>query len=374
MNKTVKNLLIIALAMILAGAVFVAAAFGLGARLKRQWDNALFRANVNIGMGGVTGYRNWNNAYEADGTYALDATGIESVDLKWIAGMAVIVVSDGGGIDIAETASAPIPENHALRYGVENGTLYIQYCEAGTTGELPEKSLTVSIPKALAEQMADFSFDASSASLTLSGITAQRFTFDSSSGGLKADSVNAQDVRLNASSGDLSFSGAYGKLEADTSSGDVSVASLGAAESTSVNTSSGNVDLTGDCGALSVGTTSGRVASTGALSAKSLSVDTSSGDVSLGGSFPKVNVGTTSGTVRLDMDVCPGTLDVSTSSGDVTLVLPEQSGFTLRFNTSSGEMDCAFSVVMDGNKYVCGDGSADFDVDTSSGSLGVKAK
>ncbi|HPK15572.1 MAG TPA: DUF4097 family beta strand repeat-containing protein [Clostridia bacterium] len=372
MNKTVRNLLIIALAMILAGAVFVATGHAFGARLGWQWIFSGFSPGVNVG--GLSGYRNWNNAFNEDGNYYIDAQGLDSLELDWIAGNVIILIYDGSEVKLCERSAAPVSEGAALRYGMENGTLYVQYCAPEVSGNLPEKELTVSIPKSLADNMDTFSYDASSASLLVSNITAKRFLFDSSSGDLDATGMKADKVTLDASSGKVSFSGAYDTLEADTSSGAVTIESLGGASSTSIDTSSGDVSVSGDCGALSIGTTSGVAGSFGALSAESLSVDTSSGRVNLAGSFGRTRVGTTSGDVTLALDACPDKLSISTSSGDVTLSLPAQSGFTLRYDTSSGEMSCDFAAVKDGNQFAVGDGAADFSVDTSSGSLRVKAK
>lgn len=375
MNKSVKNALLVACALALVGMLIVCAAYAFGARPGLLWNVGRWGLPyVNIGASGMSGYKAWDNAFDEDGNYRIAADGLESLSLDWIAGNVTVQVYDGDEVRLSERAAATIPEEAALRYGVENGVLYVQYCPRDATGKLPEKELTVTIPKALADNMASFSYDASSASLLVSYVRAERFSFDSSSGDLNADAVKAGAVVLNASSGDINFSGEYEKLNADTSSGKVMVESLGEAVSTSISTSSGDVHISGSVGELTVDTTSGTVSSFGALVGKSLYVDTSSGRVNLAGGFNKARVGTTSGEVSLAFAACPEKLDVETSSGGVTLALPQESGFTLRYDTSSGEMNCGFAVVMDGDKYVCGDGSADFSVDTSSGDLRVKAK
>ncbi len=375
MNRTLKNALIVACALALAGVLIVCAAYAFGARPGLLWNTGRWGfPYVNIGASGMSGYRAWDNAFDADGNYEIAPDKIESLALDWIAGNVTILIDDGNEIRLSEKAAAPIPEEAALRYGVENGTLHVQYCPQNAKGRLPEKELIVTIPRALADNMASFSYDASSASLLVNDIVAQSFHFDSSSGNLEAASIRADTVKLNASSGDIRFSGEYAKLDADTSSGKVTLESLGNAASTAINTSSGDVHISGNMGDLTVDTTSGMVSSFGALTATSLNADTSSGTVNLAGSFDKARVGTTSGTVSLAFTACPQKLDVETSSGDVTLSLPRESGFTLRYDTSSGEMDCDFAVVMDGKKFVGGDGSAQLSVDTSSGNLRVKVQ
>lgn len=372
MNKTIKNILIIACAMVLAGAILVGAAFAFGARFEKMYNVSWPNSSVNIGGNGMTGYRAWDNDFSEDGSYSVSADELDSIDLKWIAGYAELIVYDGKEVLIKESSADPIAENDALRYGMDNGVLYIQYCAKDKAGNLPEKNLSLSVPRTLAENMASFSYDASSASLSIADVSAKNFTFSSSSGRLDASLMLVETVILDASSGDLLFSGEYIKLDADTSSGKVTVESLGTASGTTIGTSSGNVRVSGNCGALSINTTSGTITSPSSIDAESLYIDTSSGDVSLSGAFPQVNVNTTSGRIALDCAVCPNALDANTSSGDITLTLPDNSGFSLRYDTSSGDLNSGFSVLMSGGKYISGDGSATFNVDTSSGSLQLK--
>lgn len=373
MNKTTKNILIVACAMILAGGIFIAVSLALGVNLEGQWNIGNFPL-VNINIGGLTGYRAWDNAYCEDGSYNVKAQGISGIDIKWIAGSSELIVYDGDEILIREDSAETITQDVALRYGVENNVLYVQYCMKNKTGELPEKNLSISIPKALADNMETLTYDASSGSLNAASLNAGSFDFSSSSGNLDTSEIIADKVSISTSSGCLLFSGEYNNLDADTSSGRVTVESLGAASHTAIATSSGDVRIAGDCGALEINTTSGTVSSTGDIKAKSLNVDTSSGEVILSGSFPLVDISTTSGRVSLDCVDCPDQIKIGTSSGDVKLALPENSGFTLRYDTSSGELQCGFSVVMSGSRYISGDGLADFGVNTSSGSLIVKTR
>jgi hypothetical protein len=44
--------------------------------------------------------------------------------------------------------------------------------------------------------------------------------------------------------------------------------------------------------------------------------------------------------------VCPAKLEIDSVSGDVSLRLPADSGFTLRFDSVSGCLQCDFSIVM----------------------------
>ncbi len=372
MNKTVKIALIVAGALVCTGMVFCCVAFAFGARIEKIWSEELPETYfVNIGAVNGAGYRDWDNAYNPDGTYSVQADGLNSMDIKWVAGSAQINVYEGSEVLITESARTSIPKDNALRYGVEDGILYVQYCPKGATGNLSKKSLTVNIPRTLAEKMNSFDFDAASASLALSGLTAESFTYDSASGRLEAASMQANIVELNATSGGIYFSGEYDRLSADSVSGEVTVESKKAATSTSINTTSGSITLSGNCGELSLDTVSGRISSVGTVVAKTLGINSTSGDISLNGSFGSVNIDTISGTVTLRSDLCTSEISIGSASGDVSVTLPKDSGFTLEYDTVSGKLDCGFSVKMDGDRYISGDGSAVFNVDTVSGSLSV---
>lgn len=373
MSKTVKIALIVAGALVCTGMVFYCIAFAFGARFEKVWSGELLPEPyfVNIGTVRNPEYRDWDNAYASDGAYSVSANGLNSMDIKWVAGNVEINVYDGSEVLIQETAKVSIPEEKALRYGVENGMLYIQYCDKVTKANQIEKDLTVSIPRALAEDMNSFNFDAASASLSLSGITAEYFTFDSVSGRLEAASMLMDTVELNATSGSVHFSGEYGRLDADSVSGEVTVESKKTAVSTSINTTSGSVTLSGSCGELSIDTVSGRISSAEAVMAQTLKINSTSGDVSLNGSIGSVDVNAVSGAVTLRSDICPAEISIGTASGDVSVTLPKDSGFTLKYDTASGKLDCGFSVRMDGDHYISGNGAATFNVDTVSGSLSV---
>ncbi len=64
-------------------------------------------------------------------------------------------------------------------------------------------------------------------------------------------------------------------------------------------------------------------------------------------------------------------LDAESVSGNIMLELPEDTSFTLAFDSISGDIESDFSFKKRGNRYTVGDGTADFDVQTVSGDIGI---
>lgn len=130
-----------------------------------------------------------------------------------------------------------------------------------------------------------------------------------------------------------------------------------------------------------------------AKSLESLSIDTVSSDITADGfAINSMYVDITSGNTRLsDMKVkrfeidmisgdleavfteCPKVLEVDSTSGDSTVYLPEDSGFTLEFDGTSGEFITEFSPLKNSDDdYVVGNGKNSFSVDTTGGDFTVK--
>ncbi len=123
---------------------------------------------------------------------------------------------------------------------------------------------------------------------------------------------------------------------------------------------------------LSVSASSGS-ADLGCVAAETIGVDTTSGGVNAA-AVEGLRLDTSSGavTATLPGDVPTPYVGVDTTSGDVALRLPEEAGFALRFDSSSGYFERGpFSVVRSGDMYVTGSGahSLMLEVDTTSGSL-----
>ncbi|MGN1002508.1 MAG: DUF4097 family beta strand repeat-containing protein [Oscillospiraceae bacterium] len=351
MKKWLKITLTAALVLLVLGGAAWTGAYCLGARPAEVFnDNTLHLpdgVHMSFGSGGSSGIfisdrhgfgsEDLNSAVSPDGTYTLSAEGIDSLSIDWLSGSAKVLVTEGSRITIAESAPGGIRESEALRYAVKDGTLSILYTASGSglVFDLPSKELVLSIPASLAGSLRDFTFSSTSASLELSGLTLSgRLKFGSTSGALTASGVQAGIVSLSTTSGGLRFT-------------------------------EGGADV------LTFSTTSGAARITGSRIGE-LEVDSTSGKLEADGEFERIDVDTISGAVTLACGVCPRELDVDSTSGGVTLTLPKGSGFTVDFDSTSGSFRCDFPATTRGDTHTVGSGSAQFDVETISGSLTIK--
>jgi uncharacterized membrane protein len=125
----------------------------------------------------------------------------------------------------------------------------------------------------------------------------------------------------------------------------------------------------------------------GGAAAETFELDTTSGEIAVkGGSYGRVNADsvsgeillqadrmesvqadTTSGSVVVEAGGMPQKIDVNTVSGSVDLLLPDNDGFTLDFDSVSGSLSNNFEMV----NNVHGNGDVTVSVDTVSGSLDI---
>jgi hypothetical protein len=228
-NKGIRTALIVASSLMLAGALLVGAAFALGVGKEtldgealRNAYHRLFGGYVSIGKT-PGNYRDWKNAYNTGGEYAVPAEGIHSMDLRWIAGSVDIEVWDGTDIEFTESAARAIPQDEALRYGTEDGVLYIQYRSTDwdfAPSVFPEKRLKLRVPRSLADSLENLSFEGSSASL-------------------RADSLKANAMNLKGVSGEMQVSGSFETLDASSTSGSIRIENAGTAQSAQIGTEIG---------------------------------------------------------------------------------------------------------------------------------------
>lgn len=111
------------------------------------------------------------------------------------------------------------------------------------------------------------------------------------------------------------------------------------------------------------------------IEADSVSFDTASGSVHVGGNIKaELEIETASGSIHVNAAKLPRETEIDSSSGSVNLKVPENSGITLRLNTSSGKFktNLPFVQSVHSKQYVLGDGSSSVVIETSSGSINIE--
>ena len=278
---------------------------------------SLTACGVNIGFDSSVTYANADK-YSIGNTEIKDK--VEKLEIEWINGSVDVVTSEGDAVSIVEEAAEELSDDMRVHWWLEGTTLHIKYSAANvgfhfsiTEWKKYSKALTVSLPSSF--DLSDVSVGTASADVTVSDI-------------------NADNIDVDTASGKVDVTGEAEKINIDTASGNIMLNSSGDASNIDVGSASGNVNLT----------------------------------VS---NVEKAKIDTASGSVTCVFKKTPEKCDIDTASGEVYITLPEDAAFTLNFDTASGAFKSDFAYKMSGREYICGSGSAEFNIDTASGDITI---
>lgn len=182
----------------------------------------------------------WDSAYSPVGLYDIPVEDITALDLSWMKGEVTVKPWLGEVIRLHETA---VEEPHALQYGVENHTLYIQACIPGNGTDMPYKALTVWIPVQLAGALEGLQAQTISASLTVQELSATHLDLQSVSGPVELYGVEAEEANFYSVSGDLTWDGVIQAVTMQTTSGTIQAMPGQAPEEMRLTSVSGDVEL-----------------------------------------------------------------------------------------------------------------------------------
>lgn len=248
--------------------------------------------------------REWHHGDALDGSYTggeirVPAEDITALDIDWVAGDVKIMVTDGEEIVVTEHADRGIPAEYALLLEADN-TLRIRYSNDVWGIDMPEKDLTVLLPRTVAENLTAVDLSGVSANFAVGKLTVRdAFSFDTTSGKLEMQSMNAPQAKadVNSVSGKVELDGSFREVKAGSTSGEIDLMLRNAPAAVEVSTVSGEVDVELPAGTgftLDYSTVSGELECDFPLTK---SVD---GKYVCGDGACRIEVGTTSGSLSVE--------------------------------------------------------------------------
>ena len=194
--------------------------------------------------------REWHHGDALDGSYTggeirVPAEDITALDIDWVAGDVKIMVTDGEEIVVTEHADHGIPEEYALQLEADN-TLRIRYSNDVWGIDMPEKDLTVLLPRTVAENLTAVDLSGVSADFAVDKLTVREsFSFDTTSGKLKTEVLTATGAKadVNSVSGDIELDGSFREVKASSTSGEIDLKLRNGPAAVEVSTVSGEVDV-----------------------------------------------------------------------------------------------------------------------------------
>ncbi len=283
--------------------------------------------------------------------YEVPAGEINSIDMNFRQENIEVKTWDGDTVKIEQTSSQALSDADIMRFGIIDRTLVV---ESGRLGEInvgivPGSRIEVSIPK---DMQLSGDYDTSSGWVSVNGGGYSSLSVDTASGEAQVLGVKAEIMKLDTASGRVTAK----DIETDVCD---------------VNTASGEIVVEGIC-------------------RREFVADTASGGVEFAGTAEVVEIDTASGSIKVsvsglrtfDADAASGkvtlhcldaenlqAVGIDTASGEVRIGLPENDGFTLDFDSMSGDLKNS-DFAMYGDQH--GDGRIDIDVDTVSGGVVIE--
>lgn len=279
---------------------------------------------------------------------------ITAIDIDYVSGDVTLNGSDTDKVTVKETSNKDLDDAHKVHTWVDGSTLYVRYCESAKSINFNNinKKLELNIPGS--QELDNLNVKISSGDLKCSGVTTGKLNANSSSGDVGI-SCKASDIELKVSSGDivLDQEGMGGSVNIKSSSGKVNYTQTGSNDQINIKSSSGGVNA--------------RVEK-----ASGLAIDVSSGDITVDAdAVSDFTAKASSGDLDITLGNIPQTSKIDSSSGDVKLFVPETADMTANIKISSGSFNSQLPFSKNGKTYTCGNGSSSMDIRVSSGDVDI---
>ena len=191
------------------------------------WQFPIFQENTG-GAGNVSGGNSaastsasadLNLPYHAE--YTVPAGGITGLDLSWTSGDVTVQPWNGDSILLEEDSEVELTEDCRLLYTVEDGELKVRFDGQPGRDVTWRKVLTVRLPEALAQSLAELDAETVSAHVTVLDLTAAELDIETVSGGVYARG-GFGELDFSTVSGDMTLeTNETFRLDAETTSGSV---------------------------------------------------------------------------------------------------------------------------------------------------------
>lgn len=311
--------------------------------MKKTLVFVMLAAIVTAAMCGLTGCSYFGIVtYANSEEYSVGDTEIsqrvEKIEIDWPSGNVNVVSHSENTLLLTEKTEDGISDDLRVHWWLEGTTLHVKFAASGAGMRLFgtwHKELTLTVPEAL--PFNDVVICAASAKINVSDLATETLSVSTASGDMDI-SCMANTIRLNSASGDIKLDqkDKADDISIDTASGKIS-ANLSQADNVHFDSVSGKINVT--------------AALIDSLSAKAVSGD-----------------------IFCKLEVTPPECKLNAVSGKVTLIIPDDSDFTAKISTTSGDFESDFALKKNGNTYICGSGSANIDIKTTSGDVSIRQK
>ena len=270
--------------------------------------NGVF-GNINISGFNFGVSENLTGPFVGQGTQTADTSGIDSIDISWVAGGITVIPHDGNTIEVTEYAQRNLRDNERLSMSTDGSTLKIRFRESNNIiGNMPRKNLEVHVPHELSENLTTLAISTTSGYVNANGFEAQTVKISSVSANIDIANIVSQTTDISTTSGDLTASSLRsGLLDLNSVSGNMTISDTIAT-------------------VLDIGTTSGRLNATG--------------------EFNRVNSSSVSGDKTIRSSAVPSEMKISTTSGDANIYIPNTGEITVSHSAVSGKFSSDVPVKM----------------------------
>ena len=293
---------------------------------------------INCSLGGYH-YSNSSSYEIAKGELVFPSNDIEIVEINWIGGKVNVEETNEDNIRFQENYSEKTgkDEDNLMRYRMRNNQLTIQFCKSKwfiNQSVRNDKTLTIYLPVQLYKKVKIVTVNANIDVQCKESNVYYPLKIDSVSGNIRISQAHLSHLDIDNVSGRIDISRLYCKNDID------------------IDTVSGSVSLK-------------------ETTANQLEIDFVSSRVDISGAISRMKIDGVSGNLYLTMQQAPQEINCDTVSGDVELIIPDNSGFSAKLDTVSGEINSNFSTSYSQKQLIYKDGGNTYRFDSVSGDVTI---